>query len=270
MPAWLTETGDGPPVLLLHGWTGFRRVWGDLPAQLETAGMRVLAIDLPGWGAHPAPRGMRHDAFGYADALDAFLAERGPLSIVGHSLGGQVGLVLTARHPELVRRLVVIGTPVVPAPRGFVRPNSLVKIVGLPGLGGPLSHLALALMARRPSRIATAYRRSVFDVDRLAGDPRFTQLAEDLGAHLRATPTRVVAESLRRIARMDLRPILGEIHQPTLSIVGERDWSVNPANSATIAGGVRNGTLLRVPEVAHVAFLERPEIVLPAIVEFLR
>ena len=270
MPAWLTETGAGPPVLLLHGWTGFRRVWGELPSQLEAAGKRVLAIDLPGWGDHPSPSGMRHDAYGYADALEGFLGEREPMAIVGHSLGGQVALVLAARHPTLVERLVVIGTPVVPAPRGFVRPNSLVKIIGLPGLGGPLSYLALALMARRPSRIATAYRRSVYDVERLAAEPRFTQLAHELGAHLRATPTRVVAESLRRIARMDLRPILANIHQPTLSIVGERDWSVNPANSATIAGGVRNGTLLRVPDVAHVAFLERPEIVLPAIVEFLR
>ncbi|MBI2684200.1 MAG: hypothetical protein HYX33_02225 [Actinobacteria bacterium] len=60
------------------------------------------------------------------------------------------------------------------------------------------------------------------------------------------------------------------VRAPTLVIVGERDWSVHPANSSTLAAAIQDATLLRIPGVAHIPYVEAPDVTVRAITEFLR
>jgi pimeloyl-ACP methyl ester carboxylesterase len=101
--------GEGPPrVLALHGWG---RRGNDFSRSL--AGFDALALDLPGFGATPAPA-EPIGASGYADlvlpVLDIF---ESPPVLLGHSFGGRVAVCLGAAHPERVGPLVLTGTPLV-------------------------------------------------------------------------------------------------------------------------------------------------------------
>ena len=95
------EGGDGPPLLLVHGFGGAAWNFSELAPLL--AARRLLIPDLPGHGASaplPAP-----SMSGFADAIAAILPE--PAGVVGHSMGGVVALRLAERHPHLVRGLVL-------------------------------------------------------------------------------------------------------------------------------------------------------------------
>lgn len=98
-----------PQVLALHGWA---RTGADFGRILE--GRDALAIHLPGFGPTPVPPGV-WGTVEYADQLAEALAGTGPYVVVGHSFGGRVAVRLAARHPELVRSLVLTGAPLVRA-----------------------------------------------------------------------------------------------------------------------------------------------------------
>lgn len=104
--------GSGTPVLLLHGLGSTTADWHDIgPAVAGATGRTVYAYDARGHGASSWPGAysfelMRDDLLGALDALRAPRAD-----IVGHSMGGVVGYLFAAAHPERVRRLVLEETP---------------------------------------------------------------------------------------------------------------------------------------------------------------
>ena len=104
--------GDGPPVLLLHGWMFSADLnWYRTYAPLAEAGYRVLAVDHRGHG-----RGLRSpDAFSLRDcAADAagLLAtlQIPPVLAVGYSMGGPIASLLARHHPEWVSGVVLGAT----------------------------------------------------------------------------------------------------------------------------------------------------------------
>ncbi len=105
--------GDGPTVLLVHGFASdHRATWGTSGwlAALDRAGRRWVAVDLPGHGASDKP----HDRAAYAvpailDALEAAVGDPEPVDVVGYSLGGELALDLAVTRPARVRRLVAGG-----------------------------------------------------------------------------------------------------------------------------------------------------------------
>ena len=104
---WVAEKfGSGEPrIIALHGWgrsgSDFERI---------LAGKDALAVHLPGFGPAPEP-GDALSTAEYADQLADALRGLGPVVVVGHSFGGRVALRLAARHPEVVRALVLTGVP---------------------------------------------------------------------------------------------------------------------------------------------------------------
>lgn len=99
--------GEEPPVLLLHGLSGTHLTWLFLAEAL--AGRRLLAPDLRGRGASrdlPAPFGLA----AHADDVAAVVRElaAGPVTVVGHSMGAFIAVVLAERHPDLVAGLVLV------------------------------------------------------------------------------------------------------------------------------------------------------------------
>jgi pimeloyl-ACP methyl ester carboxylesterase len=106
-----TAIGDaGPRVAFLHGLFGQGRNWTQIGKALAQGDPerphRVLLVDLPHHG-----RSAWNDRFDYllvADQVAEALASDGPVTLVGHSLGGKVAMVLALRHPELVERLCVV------------------------------------------------------------------------------------------------------------------------------------------------------------------
>ncbi|MGH9020464.1 MAG: alpha/beta fold hydrolase [Acidimicrobiales bacterium] len=107
--------GDGEPrVLWLHGWARRGRDFDGAAQVLADRGVASVALDLPGFGATPAPE-RAGGAREYARAVAPVLGEiaTSPVVLVGHSLGGRVATVLAATNPDRVAGLVIVAAPLV-------------------------------------------------------------------------------------------------------------------------------------------------------------
>ena len=109
------DSGDGPPVVLLHGsgpgvsaWTNWKRV---IPALSDK--FRVIAPDLPGFGYTERKPDLQYDMKLWTKHLIAFLdaLELPKVSLVGNSFGGSLALAAAARFPDRFDRLALMGTP---------------------------------------------------------------------------------------------------------------------------------------------------------------
>jgi pimeloyl-ACP methyl ester carboxylesterase len=104
---------DGDPILFLHGITGSHRYWVRKAAPLAER-YRLILPDLPGFG-HSAKPDVHYTPEVFLEGLRGLLTrlglERGPLSIVGHSLGSIIAAEYAARYPEGIEKLVLMNLP---------------------------------------------------------------------------------------------------------------------------------------------------------------
>ncbi len=118
--------GRGPVrVIWLHGWARRGQDFAVAANELALQGVASVALDLPGFGATPAPSaagGARH----YAELVMPALKEigAGPFVLVGHSFGGTVACVLGANEPDIVRSLVLTGAPLLRSPSSKSSPTA--------------------------------------------------------------------------------------------------------------------------------------------------
>lgn len=108
----VAEVGDGPLVLLLHGFHQFWWMWRHQLPALAEAGYRAVAVDLRGFGASDKPpRG--HDTWTASADIAALVRSLGEdkAVIVGHGLGGWIGWTTAYLHPRVCRALVSISMP---------------------------------------------------------------------------------------------------------------------------------------------------------------
>ncbi|MDQ6874314.1 MAG: alpha/beta hydrolase [Actinomycetota bacterium] len=106
----VAEAGDGPLVLLLHGFPQFWWAWRHQLVGLADAGFRVVAADLRGYGASDKPpRG--YDAYTLSADVAGMIRALGERDavVVGHDWGGLLAWTVAAMHPRVVRRLAVLG-----------------------------------------------------------------------------------------------------------------------------------------------------------------
>src|SRR5919107_1400408 len=113
---------DGPgdshePAVMVHGLGGAATNWTDLMGQLEDR-LHSLAPDLPGFGWSPPPPHDDYSLRAHVAAVIALLEAtgRGPVHLLGNSLGGTVTLVVAATRPDLVRTLTLV-SPALPVLR---------------------------------------------------------------------------------------------------------------------------------------------------------
>ena len=104
------DTGEGIPVLLLHGFPATRHLWSRVAPWMRDAGFRLLIPDLVGYGASDAPAGVRIDMASQASwmlaLLDALGIER--VALVAHDVGSAAAQLMVATAPHRVRALVVL------------------------------------------------------------------------------------------------------------------------------------------------------------------
>jgi pimeloyl-ACP methyl ester carboxylesterase len=124
----LESAADGTTLLLIHGMAGSSRTWKDTAPRLA-ADFTVLTPDLLGHGESAKPQG-DYSLGAYASGLRDLLAalRLGPVTAIGQSLGGGVAMQLAYQHPELVDRLVLVGSG------GLGRDVSwMLRLLTLPG-----------------------------------------------------------------------------------------------------------------------------------------
>jgi 3-oxoadipate enol-lactonase len=250
-----TDRGDGPVVMFSHGLFVDHSIFDAQAAALEGT-HRCIALDMPGHGRS----GWRADGWTLDDIADDFalLIEEmalGPVAFVGQSQGGMVGLRLAARHPELVSRLVLIGTSAraEPAER-------------LPHWHEVRRTLADGTQDEREALFAETQER-LNDPDWLAAHPdmaaaeRAIMLGHDTGALALAVDAAV-------IKRGDVRELLPRISAPALVICGESDSATPPELARELATRIASARLEMMPKVGHHPPLEAPDVVSRLVAEF--
>jgi pimeloyl-ACP methyl ester carboxylesterase len=107
------KSGSGDPeVIFLHGWGRTHADFSEDAAVLLADGVTSLALDLPGFGATPAPASSEGTR-SYVRNVIAVLEELGvrPRWLVGHSFGGRIAVQVAAERPDLVGGLILTGVP---------------------------------------------------------------------------------------------------------------------------------------------------------------
>ncbi|MNX70025.1 1,4-Dihydroxy-2-naphthoyl-CoA synthase [compost metagenome] len=246
-------------VVFLHGFTWDARAWEAIASLLSTR-YACIAPDLPGHGGTAFEAPAENWTFERViDALGALLDAlgRGPVTVVGYSMGGRLALALALRRPDLVGRLVLVGAS--------------------PGLESPGDR-----EARRASDAALA--TEIVEggiarfIERWSALPLFASMAR-LGAETRAAlrAQRItqapegLAASLAVMGTGSQPPLhdrLGGVAAPTLLVVGELDDKFQ-AIARRMQGRIPDSRLSVVPEAGHAVPFERPEALVSLISAFL-
>jgi pimeloyl-ACP methyl ester carboxylesterase len=251
------EGGEGPPLLLVHGFGGAAWNFTELAPLLP--GRRLIIPDLPGHGASsplPAP-----PLAGFADVLAQIVEEQlldGPVDVLGHSLGGVVALRLAERHPKLVRRLVLA------AAAGISSSTRFAEItIALAGIVQPAR-----LAGRRVGLVARSRRlRSfVFGGFEVANPDLLSERAVHGFLRGPTMHTDALGAGLALVAD-DPRQDLDRVRCPVLVLWGARDKQVPLDDGFEYAR--RLGAPLRViADCGHLLIGERPDVCARAVLEF--
>jgi pimeloyl-ACP methyl ester carboxylesterase len=235
------EAGSGPPVVLLHAGIADRRMWSEHVDPLARANLRVVALDLPGFGEAPPAAGEDAPWNDLIATLEELEIERATL--VGNSFGGAVALRVAAVAPRRVEGMVLVSAAV-----PGVEPSAALRaawgaeedaLESDDVEGAIRAVLEHWLPPDAPdglrSRIAAMQRRA-FELQ-LGGEetPEAEDPLEEGLAPLAANPPR------------------------TLVLVGQHDMEDFHAGAELLTQALPDVRRVVLPDVAHLAPLEAPE-----------
>jgi pimeloyl-ACP methyl ester carboxylesterase len=239
--AFAEVSGNGVPLLLLHGFPFDRSMWA---AQLSgLPGRRLLAPDLRGFGESEPVVGAVRIA-DYADdlmaLLDALAIEA--VTLCGFSMGGYIALDIARRYRERLRALILMDTRAeADTPEGKAGREAMIRAAAGQGAGA----VAAAMLPR------------------LFADQAPAGLRQQFAALMERAPVPGIVAALGamrdRPDSLDLLPTLAGL--PTLVVVGAQDQITPPEAARRIAGGVPGARLEVIPGAGHLAPAEQPELV---------
>lgn len=243
--SWVEQGESGPPFVFLHGLGATHRYWlTQLPD--PAPGGRLLFPDLLGFGDSPKPW-FAHTVERHVERLHVQLAGRSDLTLVGHSLGAALALAYAARHPQRVRRLVLLSLPY------FGGEAAAYRWLRQTPEGWLFTNVALMTLACIVTR--TLLSRLL---PRLRPDlPR--EVAEDVVRHSWMASTTSLWDVIYRHDFEADADALGEA-VPVLCIHGARDLTVPADPVCRLAAGRRNWTTLTLPSSDHHPWLREPRL----------
>lgn len=251
-----TEVGKGKQTLLMiHGLGGNLTHWQSnaLP------GYRCIALDLPAYGLSSMrvyrPQGDMLSF--YADVVGAFIRQKRLRNVVlmGHSMGGQVAIVLALKQPRAIKKLVLA------APAGF-ETFSLAEAATLLGFSKPET-----FKNQNEALVRAGFKRNFVEMppqaEALIQDRLMLAKCPAFEAYFGA-----VAAGVKGMLDHPVRTDLGKITQPTLVIFGENDElipnkilhkNLTTAQVAAVAADIPRAQLRMLPRAGHMLMYEQPE-----------
>jgi pimeloyl-ACP methyl ester carboxylesterase len=212
-----SESGEGKPLLMLHGWGCNANIFRELQAEMSKS-FRVLAVDFPGFGGSDEPNSVWNCA-NYADWLEKFMRKTGieNPSVLAHSFGGRIALKLSANI-------------------------QFSKIILTGSAGLILKRKKTNFLKYMPNFLKKGFIRKVLinifgSVDYKNASPRMREILK-----------RVVAEDLEQYAR--------KISAPTLLVWGEKDGDTTLEMGKKFNEIIPNSRLEIIKNSGHYAFLD--------------
>jgi pimeloyl-ACP methyl ester carboxylesterase len=248
-------TGEGQPVILIHGLAASLKDWDGVVPGLVSAGFQVYQVDLLGHGhSHKPSDGRRYHIYSVYSHFAKWLKGLDlptPPVLVGHSLGGYVGLVHCIQNPDDVRKLVLINpfytNGQLSRLLNHFRTRSAVGAFALRCTPSILIHTFMSMLPYRFDHLTPTARR---------------QVVKDLK---RASP--LILNIPNTIE--DLTPRLEQVKAETLVIWGDQDLTLDPGSFSKLSQMLPMASHCRVPQGSHQPHVNDPDLVCRLIVDFL-
>ena len=254
--AYVDEGKGTETILMIHGLGSYLPAWKKNINDLSKS-YRVIAVDLPGYGkSSKAPHSglMTFYAGVIADLIQEL--DLGPVNLAGHSMGGQIAMVLALEKPELVKRLILVD------PAGFeafhAGQKNWFKDVMTPNL------VRLTTVDAIETNLASNFHRMPKDAVFMIEDRIAMRDADDFENYCLA-----VARSVHGMVDEPVLEKLSDINMPTLIFFGEDDMLIpnrylNPGFTRKIAetgaGLIKGSKLVMVPKWGHFMMFEKAEV----------
>jgi pimeloyl-ACP methyl ester carboxylesterase len=244
--------GTGPLVICAPGMGDIRQTFRYLVPALVEAGYRVATFDLRGHGESDTTFASFDDEAEASDII-ALAEHLGSKAIViGNSMGAGAGVIAAAKRPELVASLVLVG-PFVREPKMSPPMKVLMRVATAPLWAAPVwkSYLPNLYAGRKP-----------------ADQVKF---ASDANAAMRRKGYASAFSKTTHTSHNPAEALLPRVKASVLVVMGELDPDFpKPTDEAAWISGRLNANVLMVPEAGHYPQSQRPDVVNPAVIAFLR
>lgn len=222
-------SGQGNPILLLHGWgvdsSSFRPLIDFLQKNYK-----VIALDFPGFGKSDAPK-IPWDVGNYSDFLTAFMkkADLTKTNIIAHSFGGRTTIKLAVEQPEMINKLILVNG-------AGIKPRRKLKYY-------------LKTFLAKTGKMASKFM----------GEPgnKFKEMIyEQIGSKdfQNAGPMR---NTFIKVINEDLQPLLKRIMAPTLLIWGENDRDTPVYMGKIMEKEIKDAGLVILKNAGHYSYLDQ-------------
>lgn len=233
-------------IVLLHGWGLSGSSYPESVQLLTSKGFRVLSPDFPGFGESKELSKSLHLS-DYVSFLEGYLKKHSLKRpyIIAHSFGGRVALKYLEKHPDGAMRVVLTGVPgyrPVRARRYY--PSLIAAKIG--------NALVAAIPVLHPFR--TLLRRVLYN---------------SVGARDYTRATKHLKQTFKNIVQTDLSRAVGMMTLPTLLLWGDRDMVVPVFVPKKMRKNMKNARLHMIPDSGHNPLVDKPELAVGEIVDFL-
>ncbi|MGH2923459.1 MAG: alpha/beta fold hydrolase [Solirubrobacterales bacterium] len=256
------ELGEGPPLVLVHGLSGAWQNWLETIPRFAR-GHRVVAVDLPGFGASPMPPWeISIPAYGrfLRDFCERLGIER--CSLIGNSMGGFIATELAIAEPERVDELVLVSAAGITWARARREPAKVLARLGK--AAAPIAFRYSMAGITRPRLRRGAFQQVFHDPNALRRELLFETTVP-------ALQSPGYADALTTLWGYDIRDRLDEIEVPTLIVWGRNDRVVPVPAALSYEKRIGdNADLVIFDECGHVPQMERPERFNRVVGEFLQ
>ncbi len=258
------ESGSGDSsIILVHGMSSSIEIFENAIPKLSKY-MRVLALDLLGFGQSDKPISENYTLEFYADMLREFMEKTNCIGqgksvcLLGHSMGGKYVLTLSLNYPKLVDKVVLSNSD------GFIYVPHVIRAASLWGV----RHILHKIVTRRKF-VQDAMKKVYHDPSHIT--PEHFELNFKMARDKNIFRTIMLLNKNYKkldLRRMGYRDRLSELRQPVLIIWGDKDQFISPKSAYIADREIPNSKLHIIPNCGHAPMVEKANIFADLIIEF--
>jgi pimeloyl-ACP methyl ester carboxylesterase len=244
--------GTGPLVICAPGMGDIRQTFRYLVPALVAAGYRVATFDIRGHGESDTTFTSFDDEAEASDILALADHLGSKAAVVGNSMGSAAGVIAAAQRPEVITSLVLVG-PFVREPKANPPMKLLMRVATAPLWAAPVwkTYLPTLYAGRKPADQA--------------------EFAAQANAAMRRKGYAATFSKTTHTSHDPAEAALPQAKAPALVVMGEIDPDFpNPSAEAAWIAQQLDAAVLMVPEAGHYPQSQRPDLVNPAVIAFLR
>lgn len=224
--------GKGDDVLILHGWGASIQAMLAIHNHLKDR-FKVYTLDLPGFGESDEPKEVwgSHD---YADFVKKFMDKVGikEVILIGHSHGGRISIVLGSEYPELVKKMVLIGSAGIIPKR---KPKYYFKVYSFKAL-------------------KQIYNLLFFYIDK---EKRLEKFYKKFGSTDYRDADGIMRKIMVKVINDNLRPLLKDIKAQTLLVWGRNDQDTPVYMGEIMEREIKGSGLVILENAGHFSYVDQ-------------